>query len=228
MTHREADALDLGDTTPLSSAYIDSFFRPFIERGGVPSLVGEILADERRLAWCAAHGYRHHNDFTKVVLGISSAGRKLVWHRWRQRQPWVDADFHNHRWDFVSYVAAGELELTDFEEHADGDLAVSRYRYESPEGREEYALRRTGEAVLREVRRRKVAAGEFYHQPQAVVHTAASQSHGTSTLIVQGEVVTPRADVYLTGTGQDRLRRAAPRDSPADLRPLLAELRDGW
>jgi hypothetical protein len=227
MTHREAVPLELGDAMPLSSAYIDEFFRPFIVRGGVPSLVGEILADERRLAWCAAHGYRHHNDFTKVVLGVSPAGRKLVWHRWRQRRPWVDGDFHNHRWDFVSYVAAGELELTDFEEHPDGLLPVCRYRYESPEGREEYALRRTGEAVLREMGRRKVTAGEFYYQPHEIVHTAASQSRGTGTLIVQGEVVAPRTDVYLPGTAEDRLHRAAPRYSPADLRPLLEELRDG-
>jgi hypothetical protein len=216
---------DLGDATPLSPAYIDAFFRPLVAGGGVRSLVEAILADDERLAWCAANGYRHHNDFTKVVLGVSPARRKLVWHQWRQRQPWVDGDHHNHRWDFVSYVAAGELELTDFEESPAGPVAVTKYAYESPEGRPEYSLRRVGPARLREVRRVKVAAGEFYHQPHAIVHNAASMSQGTSTLIVQGEVATARTDVYLATADEDRLDRDAPRFSPAELRPLLEDLR---
>jgi hypothetical protein len=227
MTTREAVHIDLGDATPLSPAYIDGFFRPFIEHGGVPSLLHAILEDEDRLAWCAANGYRHHNDFTKVVLGISPAGRKLVWHEWRQRQPWVDGDYHNHRWDFVSYLAGGELELREFEEDPYGELAVSRYRYESPGNRAEYSLRLLGPARLREVRHKKVTAGEFYHQPHEIVHNAASMSQGTSTLIVQGEVARTSTDVYLAGAGEKRLSRAAPRLSPADLRPLLERLLDG-
>jgi hypothetical protein len=225
MTSRETAWTDLGDATPLSPAYLDGFFRPFVGRGGALALVRAILADDERLAWSAANGYRHHNDFTKVVLGVSPAGRKLVWHEWRQRRPWVDGDYHNHRWDFVSYVAGGELELTDFEEHPDGPLAVSRYRYESPGGQTEYALRRVGSARLREVRRAKFAAGEFYYQPHATVHNAASRSRGTSTLIVQGEVAATSTDVYLAGAGEQRLDRAAPRFSPADLRPVLERLR---
>ena len=227
MTSRDTGQMDLGDAIPLSSAYIDAFFRPFIVGGGALSLIRAILADEDRLASCAANGYRHHNDFTKVVLGVSPAGRKLVWHQWRQREPWVDGDLHNHRWDFVSYISAGELELTDFEEDRSGPLAVTRYAYESPGGRAEYSLRRVGPARLREVRRTKVAAGEFYHQPHRIVHTAASRSQGTGTLIVQGEVAVPGTDVYLAEAGEERLDRTAPRFSPADLRPLLEQLRDG-
>jgi hypothetical protein len=226
MTHRETFRMDLGDTMPLSSGYIDGFFRPFIECGGVLSLVRAILADDERLAWCAANGYRHHNDFTKVVLGVSAARRKLVWHQWRQRQPWVDGDYHNHRWDFVSYIAGGELELTDFEEDPHGPLDVDRYSYESPGGQTEYALRLVGAARLREVRRKKIAAGDFYYQPHEVVHNAASQSQGTSTLIVQGGVAAAGTDVYRAGAGEERLSRAAPRLSPAGLRPLLERLRD--
>jgi hypothetical protein len=232
MASREAVQLDLGDTTPLSSAYIDMFFRPFVERGGARTLVQAILADDDRLAWCAANGYRHHNDFAKVVLGVSASGRKLVWHEWRQREPWADGDHHNHRWDFVSHVVSGELELTDFEEDPDGPLEATRYAYESPGGHAEYSLRRVGPARLREVRRVKVAAGEFYHQPHPIVHTAASRSRGTGTLIVQGEVARTSTDVYLTETarageaGEKLLRRAAPRYSPAGLRPLLTRLRD--
>jgi hypothetical protein len=226
MTSRAAVRVDLDDATPLSAAYIDGFFRPFVEHGGVSSLVRSVLADDDRLAWCAANGYRHHNDFTKVVLGVSPAGRKLVWHEWRQRRPWVDGDHHNHRWDFVSYLAGGELELTEFEEDANGPLAVNRYSYESPGDRAECALRLTGPARLREVRRRKVAAGEYYFQPHAVVHSAASVAHGTSTLIVQGEVASASTDVYLPGAGEERLVRAAPRFSPAGLRPFLQRLND--
>jgi hypothetical protein len=227
MTSRETVRTDLGDPVPLSSAYLDAFFRPFVERGGVLALVRAILADDERLTWCAANAYRHHNDFTKVVLGVSPAGRKLVWHEWWQRAPWVDGDYHNHRWDFVSYVAGGELELTDFEEHPEGPLAVSRYRYDSPGGQREYSLRRVGSARLREVRRMKIAAGEFYYQAHETVHNAASRSQGTSTLIVQGEVAATSTDVYLAGAGEERLDRAAPRLSPAGLRPLLERLRDG-
>ncbi|MDN3355790.1 hypothetical protein [Actinomadura sp. DC4] len=227
MTSRETAWTDLGDAMPLSSAYLDGFFRPFIGRGGVLALVRAILADEERLAWCAANGYQHHNDFTKVVLGVSPAGRKLVWHEWRQRRPWVDGDYHNHRWDFVSYIAGGELELTDFEEDPDGPLEVDRYRYESPGGQTEYALRRVGSARLREARRVKVAAGEFYFQPHEIVHNAASKSQGTSTFIIQGEVAATSTDVYLAGAGEERLERAAPRFSPAELRPPLERLRDG-
>lgn len=220
------EAVHLGDTTPLSPAYITTFFRPFVEGGGARALVHAVLADDDRLAWCASHGYRHHNDFSKIVLGVSPTGRKLVWHDWRQREPWADAEHHNHRWDFVSYVVAGELELTDFAEDPGGPLSVTRYAYESPGGRAEYSLRRTGPARLREARRVKVAAGDFYHQPHRVVHTAASRSRGTGTLIVQGEVAVPRTDVYLTGAREEHLRRAAPRYSPAGLRPLLTRLRD--
>jgi hypothetical protein len=226
MTTRKAICIDLGDATPLSPAYIDGFFRPFLERGGVSSILRAILGDDDRLAWCAANGYRHHNDFTKVVLGLSPAGRKLVWHRWRQREPWVDGDYHNHRWDFVSCLMGGELELAEFEEDPCGALAVSRYRYESPGERAEYSLRLVGSARLREVRRKKVTAGEFYHQPHEIVHNAASMSQDTSTLIVQGEVATPGTDVYLAGAGEERLDRAAPRFSPAELRPLLERLHD--
>jgi hypothetical protein len=217
-------AVDLGDAVPLSPGYVDDFYRPFVESGGVVSLVRSILADEERLAWCAANGYRHHNDFTKVVLGVSPAGRKLVWHQWRQRQPWVDGDYHNHRWDFVSYLAAGELEMTEYDEDPAGPLAVSRYRYESPGARSEYVLRLVGPVRLREVRRAKVAAGDYYHQPYAIVHNAASMSQDTSTLIVQGEVATDGTDVYLAGAGEERIGRAAPRLSPAELRPLLEGL----
>jgi hypothetical protein len=227
MAPRQSPYLDLGDAVPLSPAYLDGFFRPFVAGGGVRSLTRAILADGERLAWCAANGYRHHNDFTKVVLGVSPAGRKLVWHEWRQRRPWVDGDYHNHRWDFVSYIAGGELELADYEEDPEGPLAVSHYRYESPGGQAEYSLRRVGSARLREVRRVKVAAGEFYYQPHATVHNAAAKSHGTSTFIVQGEVATPSTDVYLAGAGEERLDRAAPRFSPAGLRPLLERLLDG-
>jgi hypothetical protein len=226
MTTHEAVCTDLGDALPLSPGYIETYYRPFVEGGGVRSLIRSILADESRLAWCAANGYRHHNDFTKVVLAVSPAGRKLVWHEWRQRQPWVDGDYHNHRWDFVSYLAAGELELTEYDEDPRGDLAVSHYRYESPGSRAEYVLRLTGPARLREVRRRKVAAGEYYHQPYPIVHNAASMAQGTSTLIVQGEVASAATDVYLAGTGEERLSRAAPRLSPADLRPLLERFHD--
>jgi hypothetical protein len=227
MTPREAVCVDLDDATPLSPAYAERFFRPFVDRGGVLSLVEAILADDDRLAWCGANGYRHHNDFTKIVLAVSPAGRKLVWHEWRQRRPWVDGDYHNHRWDFVSYLAGGELELTEFEEDPRGTLTVSRYRYESPGERAEYALRLVGPARLREVRRRKVAAGEYYHQPHAIVHNAASMSAGTSTLIVQGQVTTATTDVYTAGAAGERLTRAAQRLSPADLRPLLERLHDG-
>jgi hypothetical protein len=226
MTSRQTAYLDLGDSIPLSPAYVSAFFRPFVERGGALSLIRAILADERRLASCAANGYRHHNDFTKVVLGVSPAGRKLVWHQWRQKEPWIDADLHNHRWDFVSYIAAGELELTDYEEHRDGALPVTRYAYESPGGRAEYSLRRVGPARLREVRHVKVPAGEFYHQPHRTVHTAASQAEGTGTIIVQGEVSATATDVYLARAGEERLDRTVPRFSPADLRPLLEQLRD--
>jgi hypothetical protein len=227
MTPREAVRVDLGDATPLSPAYIEGFFRPFVDRGGVLSLAEAILADDDRLAWCGANGYRHHNDFTKIVLAVSPAGRKLVWHEWRQRRPWVDGDYHNHRWDFVSYLADGELELTEFEEDPRGALAVDRYRYESPGDQAEYSLRLVGSARLREVRRKKVTAGEFYFQPQAIVHSAASMAQGTGTLIIQGEVAATTTDVYMAGTGEERLSRAAPRLSPADLRPLLERLRDG-
>jgi hypothetical protein len=223
MASRGTVLIDLGDATPLSPAYIDGFFRPLVHRGGVRSLVHSILADDDRLAWCAANGYRHHNDFTKVVLGVSAARRKLVWHLWRQRQPWVDGDYHNHRWDFVSYVAGGELELTDFEEDPRGPLAVTKYGYESPGEHEEYSLRRVGPARLREVRRMKMAAGDFYHE---TVHNAASVSHRTSTLIVQGEVAAARSDVYLSAASEDRLDREAPRFSPEDLRPLLETLHE--
>jgi hypothetical protein len=220
------DAVHLGDTIPLSPAYIEAFFRPFVEGGGARTLVETILADDGRLAWCAAHGYRHHNDFGKVVLGVSATGRKLVWHDWRDRGPWTDGDHHNHRWDFVSYVIAGELELTDFAEDPAGPLPATRYAYESPGGRADYALRRVGPARLREVRRVKVAAGDFYHQPHEVVHTAASRSRGTGTLIVQDAPATPGSDVYLTEASERTVRRAAPRYSPAGLRPLLTRLRD--
>ncbi len=226
MASRETVVTDLGDTTPLSSAYIDGFFRPFVERGGALGLVRAVLADEGRLAWCAANGYTHHNDFTKVVLGVSPAGRKLTWHEWRQRQPWVDGDHHNHRWDFVSYVVGGELDLADFAEDPAGPLEVTRYRYESPDGQAEYSLRRVGSARLRETRRMKVTAGEYYHQPYATVHNAASHSPGTSTLIVQGEVASTSTDVYLAGEDAERIGRAAPRFAPAELRPLLERLRD--
>jgi hypothetical protein len=226
MTTREAVTTDLGDAMPLSPGYIDAFYRPFVEGGGVAALVRAILADERRLTWCAANGYRHHNDFTKVVLAVSPAGRKLVWHEWRQRQPGVDGDYHNHRWDFVSYLAAGELELTEYEEDPRGELPLSRYRYESPGDRAEYVLRLVGPARLREVRRKKVAAGEYYHQPYPIVHNAASMSQNTSTLIVQGGVASAGTDVYLAGAGDERLDRAAPRLSPARLRPLLEGLSD--
>jgi hypothetical protein len=226
MTSREATRRDLGDATPLSPAYIDGFFRPLVERGGVLRLVGAVLADEARLAWCAANGYRHHNDFTKVVLAVSPAGRKLVWHEWRQRQPWVDGDYHNHRWDFVSFLAGGELELTEFEEDPRGPIEVTRYRYASPGEEAAYSLRLTGPARLREVRRRKVAAGEYYFQPRAIVHNAASMAQGTSTLIVQGEVAADGTDVYLARAEEEDLSRPAPRLSPAELRPLLERLRD--
>jgi hypothetical protein len=226
MTTREAVETDLGDALPLSPGYIDVFYRPFVEGGGVGTLVRSILADRRRLAWCAANGYRHHNDFTKVVLAVSPAGRKLVWHEWRQRQPGVDGDYHNHRWDFVSYLMAGELELTEYEEDPHGAVPVSRYRYESPGTRAEYVLRLVGPARLLEVRRKKVAAGEYYHQPYPIVHNAASMSQNTGTLIVQGEVTSEGTDVYLAGTDEERLGRAAPRLSPAQLRPLLERLSD--
>lgn len=226
MTSPETMELDLADAIPLTSAYISAFFRPFVERGGARTLVRAILGDEDRLAWCAANGYPHHNDFTKIVLGVSPAGRKLVWHEWRQARPWADGDRHNHRWDFVSYVAVGELELTDFEEHPDGPLAATRYVYESPGEREEYSLRRAGTARLREVRRVKVAAGEFYHQPHRIVHSASSRSWRTGTLIVQGDVTTDRTDVYPTGAGAERVGRTAPRFSPDALRPLLEGIRD--
>jgi hypothetical protein len=59
------------------------------------------------------------------------------------------------------------------------------------------------------------------------VHNAAAKSHGTSTFIVQGEVAATSTDVYLAGAGEERLDRAAPRFSPAGLRPLLERLLDG-
>jgi hypothetical protein len=227
MASRDAAHLvDLGDATPLSPAYIEAFFRPFVRGGGARALVSAILADDDRVAWCAARGYRHHNDISKIVLAASATGRKLVWHDWHQHAPWADGDRHNHRWDFVSYVVTGELELTDFEEDPAGPVTATRYAYESPDGRAEYALRRTGPAHLRETRRFKAAAGDFYHQPHRTVHTAASRSRDTGTLIVQGEVAMPDTDVYVTGAAGRHLRRTAPRYSPAELRPLLTRLRD--
>lgn len=188
---------DLGDENEirLGNAFIDDFFRPLVVGGGVIALVRRIVSDDAYLTWCTSQSYIHHNSFTKVVLGQSQSGRRLVWHKWRPTQSELDVEYHNHRWDFVSYIIRGSVRLADFHVGV-GDIVVEQYRYASPGESESYLMGHLGMTCLEPASERVVRAGEFYYQPFETVHVAIPIEIPTSTLIIQGGVVSPRTDVF--------------------------------
>jgi len=227
MTGGAVGSIDLRDGEDLSPAYIGDFFRPFAVLGGALALVNRIIDDREYVSWCADNSYDHANGFVKVVLGVSAAGRKLVWHQWDDIMSDWRADIHNHRWDFVSYVCRGVIELEDFEERAEGAVGVACYRYRSPGELRSFTLDHVGFGALERTRYRALNAGHFYYQPHALVHRASPLAVGTSTLIVQGRAEAVETDVYTDRSNQvNRLCRGAERLSVSEIARLLARLRE--
>ncbi len=218
------DVLGIRDLDPL---FLGSQFRSFVLDGAARRRVIHLLEDDAAFAECSASSYRHFNDFDKLVLAELGGSRRLVWHQWADPTDESTAEAHNHRWDFVSYVAAGTLDSTEYLiESAEGSGTHVQNSYQSPNGSETYTLEFVRAAELRATRRASYSAGSFYFQPYAAVHLARPLAPKTHTLILQGGVRTSRTDVFQpnpTATdGAGTIERQVRRLSAGELRAALS------
>ena len=213
-----------GEGVEISASYIDDFFRPFIEGGGIRSLAEEISNDGQLLSLCASRSYRHVNGFDKIVLEEDGSGRKLTWHRWDNTDPQKHSDYHNHRWNFASFVISGSVSLLDLQEETDGQIEVEKLVYESPGESESFLLRSAGVTSLKQIGERTVHSGDYYFQPYRVVHQARPESPGPSTVILQDAPATLSTDIYRPLGLKEPLKKSAQRFTAEEVRTVLAEL----
>lgn len=213
-----------GEGVEISDSYIDDFFRSFIEDGGIRSLVARILNDEELLSLCASRSYRHVNGFDKIVLDEDREGRKLTWHKWENPTTQSQSDYHNHRWNFVSFVISGSIRLLDLQEETNGRIEVEKLVYESPGENESFSLRSVGITSLSQVGERTVRSGDYYFQPHRAVHRARPESPGTSTIILQDRPATSSTDVYWPLGLKSPLEKSAQRFTEEEVRTALIEL----
>jgi hypothetical protein len=133
-----------------------------------------------------AQAYAHDNGFRKIVLATGVAdGVKLSLHHWADaaEQP---GNIHNHRWDFTSLVAEGELSTCNWHPAPHGQL-FSRYLYSSPAGSQVYRLVAHGSARVTSEEPVKRRVGSTYFLVHSVLHQAWA-APGTLTVIAQGPV----------------------------------------
>lgn len=147
----------------------------------------------------AQQSYWHANGFAKVrvIRGRTSCLRLHVWIPGENRVG--DVDPHGHRWEFASWIAAGEGVAENYFRVADDvegtGTEYTHYSYERGPGGVELDDR--GMARLQHVARRTHKAGEVYDCSLRTLHTVAPLGSGlVATVVLQGPVVTDRTSVF--------------------------------
>lgn len=140
--------------------------------------------------------YWHCNGFAKIKLVVAPrfCVRLHVWPAGQGRGEAINP--HGHRWEFASWVAAGQGMLERwFEETADsGDGSSAHDRYEYGPG----SLRPNGGVWLREQSSRIRQPGTVYTCTGNTTHTVAPLGRElVATLVLQGPVRADSARVYV-------------------------------
>ena len=152
------------------------------------------------LSQVAERSYTHPNGFAKIVLhGDEYYGIRLhVWHREAGR--WMsDTNPHGHRWEFASWIVAGELRETIFAE-ADGDSGIRHDRCTYNRDRAGAGiLEPDGRATLHIIGRNRRPAGTVYQRDRNVVHTVTPAGYAdlVASLVLQGPRSFRPTPVYL-------------------------------
>ncbi len=173
----------------------------------------------------ADRSYVHDNGFLKIVLIPSGPGtRTLRLHIWPDGG-WEDTNIHNHCWPFTSLVLVGQLEFEEYKVDAGGDVEAVHYAY-IPSGDLDYDLKPQGTALLKRTRVGARRSGELYDMYPRVLHrTGATRGRLTATLLMQGDRVSDRAEVYVTRRGNLRALQHNEPLKPVELREHLRQLR---
>jgi len=161
-----------------------------------------VVHDTSSFREIAATAQAHHNSFKKYVLA-QMPGLKLVLHVWELPENLESVDTHNHRWNFVSRVYAGELEAYSFRDGPPGPDTFTEYQYASPNGAEDFEMLPTRTARLETIDRNAYRAGDIYAQPFEEIHRARPTQSGTITLIAEGAVMQRSTRVF--GSGLDHI-----------------------
>jgi hypothetical protein len=173
----------------------------------------------------ASQAYWHSNGFAKIKMAEahSFCVRLHIWPAGPDRRGEVDP--HGHRWEFASWVAAGEgMSERRFEPATDPNLPGVPYTRCSY-GRENGApfLRPAETVWLREVGEYRRTPSHVYGCDREVIHTVAPIGTGlVATVVLQGPVHPAPANVYrFSGQSFDAPQRPI---SPSELDQLFADV----
>ncbi|MDQ2707951.1 MAG: hypothetical protein M3Z25_10070 [Actinomycetota bacterium] len=160
-----------------------------------------LLSHPDELETIARESYWHRNGFARVKI-VERHGVWVRLHVWPAGENRVgDVDPHGHRWDFASWVAAGQgITETYFTQTDEADSEGSRYvRLDYDRETGSGYLSQQGPAWLRRCGWRWRAAGEVYGCPVGVLHTVAPQGDDlVATVMMQGPVIARAAEVFRT------------------------------
>jgi hypothetical protein len=162
--------------------------------------LARVLGNAERTEALLGRSYRHHNGFTKIKL-VATERFSVRLHLWPASSGTRgELNPHGHRWEFASWVAAGEGMTEAFFELSDPTVDDARgydlYRYGRTSATR--SLRPSEWVWLREHDRLERPTGSVYTCPRRVVHTVEPIGAGdVLTVVLQGPVVADDVPVYV-------------------------------
>jgi hypothetical protein len=161
--------------------------------------LARILGDPERTEALLGRSYRHCNGFTKIKLVAteSFSVRLHLWHAAAGRRG--EFDPHGHRWEFASWIVAGEGISEAFYGVSDPAVEAHAYNlYHYGRTLATRSLQPRDRVWLREHDRLERPAGSVYACPRQIVHTVEPIGAGdVLTVVVQGPIVETEASVYV-------------------------------
>lgn len=202
-----------------ASAYLGYNFEPLLEgRFGENLLEASIESAVPQISNHLALKVDHHwNGFVRAILEMDrDCFASVRIHYWpNQNASDLPADIHSHAWDFLSFVIAGSLEISQFKEIT----GETFYRNIAATGKQPLGEIKEGLCGLEKESVVVVDKGSVHHAPAGSIHCVAPAKAPSLTLFFQGPHKSASSHFYST-TKRDVVH-------PVDLTPselgVLAE-----
>jgi hypothetical protein len=195
----------------------------------VRQLLAQIAGDDAQLDRIACRSYAHSNGFDKLVLD-EAQHYKLRLHIWWHGIRGVESDYHNHNWDFASWILRGTLR-TELFEIADADTpaagAYDHYQYApSTTKAMTYQMSYRGRQYLRKTFSTLHAADSCYAIDHRFIHSGNPvDDEPTATLVLQSPTCVEANDVFKNELAGDEAEQIACSSfGPKRLKDMLTQL----
>ncbi len=170
----------------------------FLKIDSLPDYLQMLANDKLTALSMPTKSYEHPNGYSKLVLNSPidfPVPYELRLHHWTVQLSRIEADIHNHDWNFASHVLFGQIQFEEFEESNDG-FSIPRYQYVR-DSQDQFTISQEKPTTLRTVQSGKICTGQTYSLTRGMLHrVTADVTLETCTIILQGTTLTSKTDIF--------------------------------